>query len=70
MLACSTGFSTNAYGIACALVAAVTFVSQNIYSKKLFNEAARAEMTHGRGSGTSKKLDKLNLLYYCSAIGS
>lgn len=66
MLACSTGFSTDFVGILCALVAALVFVSQNIFSKKLFNEAARAESDAQSGGG--RKLDKLNLLYYCSAL--
>ncbi|PYI12128.1 TPT-domain-containing protein [Aspergillus sclerotiicarbonarius CBS 121057] len=64
MLACSTGFSTNFFGILCALVAALVFVSQNIFSKKLFNEASRAEAE----TSSRKKLDKLNLLYYCSGL--
>jgi solute carrier family 35 protein E1 len=66
MLACSTDFSTNLVGIGCALCAALVFVSQNIFSKKLFNEAARAESEMepvGR-----RKLDKLNLLCYCSGL--
>lgn len=66
MLACSTGFSTNFFGIICAFLAALVFVSQNIFSKKLFNEAARAEQEGHSGGGC--KLDKLNLLYYCSAL--
>lgn len=61
MLACSTGFSTNFFGILCALVAALVFVSQNIFSKKLFNE------TEMPGAGR-RKLDKLNLLCYCSGL--
>lgn len=64
MLACSTGLSTNLFGILCALLAALVFVSQNIFSKKLFNEAARAE---SEGPGR-QKLDKLNLLCYCSGL--
>ncbi|PYI13673.1 TPT-domain-containing protein [Aspergillus japonicus CBS 114.51] len=66
MLACSTGVSTNFFGIFCALVAALVFVSQNIFSKKLFNEAARAESNLEPTS--RRKLDKLNLLYYCSGL--
>ncbi|PYH40633.1 putative ER to Golgi transport protein (Sly41) [Aspergillus saccharolyticus JOP 1030-1] len=66
MLACSTGFSTNFFGILCALVAALVFVSQNIFSKKLFNEAARAESY--LESTNRRKMDKLNLLYYCSGL--
>lgn len=66
MLACSTGFSTNFFGILCALAAALVFVSQNIFSKKLFNDAARAESEMQPAS--RRKLDKLNLLFYCSGI--
>ncbi|KAF7593151.1 suppressor of loss of ypt1 [Aspergillus hancockii] len=66
MLACSTGFSTNFFGIMCALVAALVFVSQNIFSKKLFNEASRME-SETQPSG-QRKLDKLNLLCYCSGL--
>ena len=64
MLACSTDFSTNFWGITASLVAAIVFVTQNIFSKKLFTESARAEaegQTH-----LPRKLDKLNLLCYCS----
>ena len=63
-MACSTDFSTNFWGISAAFVAAVVFVTQNIFSKKLFTESSRAEaegQVHDRG-----KLDKLNLLCYCS----
>ncbi|KAK2816766.1 hypothetical protein FQN49_008006 [Arthroderma sp. PD_2] len=66
MLACSAGFSTNLFGIICALAAALIFVAQNIFSKKLFNEAARAE-AEGQSPGDTK-LDKLNLLCYCSGL--
>jgi len=61
MLACSTDFSTNFWGISASFIAAIVFVTQNIFSKKLFTEAARAE-----AEGHSRKLDKLNLLCYCS----
>lgn len=61
MLACATGFSTNLFGITCALLATVVFVSQNIFSKKLFNEASRAEADPSLAG--RRKLDKLNLLY-------
>lgn len=66
MLACSSGFSTNFFGIACAFSAALVFVSQNIFSKKIFNEASRIE-AEGH-SLTGRKLDKLNLLCYCSGL--
>ena len=66
MLACSTAVSTNFFGILCALIAALVFVSQNIFSKKLFNEASRAESEAETSS--RRKLDKLNLLYYCSGL--
>jgi solute carrier family 35, member E1 len=64
MMACSTDFSANFWGILAAFIAAIVFVTQNIFSKKLFTESARAEaegQAHSRG-----KLDKLNLLCYCS----
>ena len=52
-----------------AFVAAVIFVTQNIFSKKLFNDAARAEAYALPPSQTHpKKLDKLNLLCYCSGL--
>ncbi|WEW56328.1 hypothetical protein PRK78_001771 [Emydomyces testavorans] len=66
MLACSAGFSTNLFGILCAFCAALVFVSQNIFSKKLFNEASRIEAEDQSLSG--RKLDKLNLLCYCSGL--
>jgi solute carrier family 35, member E1 len=64
MLACSTNFSTNFWGISCAFVAAIVFVTQNIFSKKLFNEVSRAEAEGQTFRG--QKLDKLNLLCYCT----
>ncbi|KAJ5095180.1 hypothetical protein N7532_007471 [Penicillium argentinense] len=66
MLACSTGVSTNFFGILCAFGAAIVFVSQNIFSKKLFNEAERAESDSQYPA--RRKLDKLNLLCYCSGL--
>ena len=64
MMACSADFSTNFLGISASLLAAIVFVTQNIFSKKLFTEASRAE-DEGR-IAHSRKLDKLNLLCYCS----
>ncbi|CAG8402632.1 unnamed protein product [Penicillium salamii] len=66
MLACSTDVSTNFFGIFCAFGAALVFVSQNIFSKKLFNEADRAEAE--MQNPARRKLDKLNLLCYCSGL--
>lgn len=68
ILTCSVQFSGNFLGIVCAFGGAVIFVTQNIFSKTLFNEAARAE-ADGAGSGPeARKLDKLNLLCYCSGL--
>lgn len=64
MLACSTDFTINFPGIAASFVAAIVFVTQNIFSKKLFTASERAG--HDGYSQRSKKLDKLNLLCYCS----
>jgi solute carrier family 35 protein E1 len=68
MLACSgkNGFSGHFLGILYALLATIIFVTQNIFSKRLFNEAARAE-EQGFGAQT-RKLDKLNLLCYSSGL--
>lgn len=53
-------------GVVQALLATLIFVTQNIVSKKIFNEAAKAE---AEGPGVqSKKLDKLNLLCYSSGM--
>lgn len=66
MLACSAEFKGNLFGIFYAFLAAIIFVTQNIFSKHLFNEAAKAE-ADGRHFH-SKKLDKLNLLFYSSGL--
>lgn len=63
MLACSTDFSSNFLGIGAAFIAALVFVTQNIFSKKLFTSSDRAA---SEGGARGKKLDKLNLLCYCS----
>ncbi|KAI0406372.1 triose-phosphate transporter [Xylaria palmicola] len=67
-LACSSNhtFKGEIAGILYALAATVIFVSQNIFSKRLFNEAAKAEAEGEEGK--SRKLDKLNLLCYSSGL--
>ncbi|KAK4100992.1 TPT-domain-containing protein [Parathielavia hyrcaniae] len=69
MLACSShrSFGGQFLGILYALLAAIIFVTQNIFSKRLFNEAARVEQ-EGPSSAQSRKLDKLNLLCYSSGL--
>ncbi|KAH7311739.1 triose-phosphate transporter family-domain-containing protein [Stachybotrys elegans] len=68
MLACSGkhGFGGQVLGIVEAFLATIIFVTQNIFSKRLFNDAARAE-SEGNAA-TSRKLDKLNLLCYSSGM--
>ncbi|KAK1761186.1 triose-phosphate transporter family-domain-containing protein [Echria macrotheca] len=68
MLACSGKhtFGGQFMGILYALLATIIFVTQNIFSKRLFNEAAKAE-EQGLGA-QSRKLDKLNLLCYSSGL--
>ncbi|KAI2632116.1 TPT-domain-containing protein [Hypoxylon sp. NC1633] len=68
MLACSSNhtFKGEIVGIIYALLATIIFVTQNIFSKRLFNEAARAE-ADGQAA-KSRKLDKLNLLCYSSGL--
>jgi len=68
MLACSGNRAVGPQflGIFYAFFAAMIFVTQNIFSKRLFNEAARLEQ-EGPNSH-SRKLDKLNLLCYSSGM--
>ncbi|PHH72351.1 hypothetical protein CDD83_4989 [Cordyceps sp. RAO-2017] len=68
MLACSgkATYGGHLLGVLQALLATLIFVTQNIVSKKIFNEAAKAE---AEAPGVqSKKLDKLNLLCYSSGM--
>ncbi|CAN8103847.1 unnamed protein product [Discula destructiva] len=67
MLACSGKHSFNGelLGIVYAFLATLIFVTQNIFSKRLFNEAARAE---AEGAAIRRSLDKLNLLCYSSGL--
>ena len=62
MLACSFDVSaSNTVGLLCAFGSALVFVSSNIFFKKIMpSEAA------GGASSSAHKLDKLNLLLYCS----
>ncbi|KAK5162472.1 triose-phosphate transporter family-domain-containing protein [Cryomyces antarcticus] len=66
VMACSASFRGNIIGLTCAFGSAILFVTQNIVSKKLFNEAARAE-ADGLSS-RNRKPDKLNLLCYSSGL--
>ncbi|KAI0469271.1 triose-phosphate transporter [Xylaria cf. heliscus] len=67
-LACSSNhtYKGEIVGILYALAATVIFVTQNIFSKRLFNEAAKAEAEGEEAK--SRKLDKLNLLCYSSGL--
>jgi solute carrier family 35 protein E1 len=65
-MACSADFNANFLGLVYAFGSAILFVTQNIVSKKLFNEAAIAE---SEGTTTKySKPDKLNLLCYSSGL--
>ncbi|KAL7928693.1 triose-phosphate transporter family domain-containing protein [Trichoderma chlorosporum] len=68
MLACSSksNYGGQLLGVLEALLATIIFVTQNIFSKKLFNEAAKVEADGV--AVQSKKLDKLNLLCYSSGM--
>lgn len=66
IMACAADTTTNFFGLLNAFGSAILFVTQNIVSKKIFNEAAKSEadgMPVGR-----RKPDKLNLLCYSSAL--
>ncbi|CAL1715247.1 unnamed protein product [Somion occarium] len=63
MLACSSAMSaSNSIGLLCAFGSAVVFVSSNIFFKKLMPSNSNSS------SGSSHKLDKLNLLFYSSGM--
>lgn len=64
MLACSVEFRGNLVGVINAFVGAIIFVSQNIFSKKLFNESSSG--SDASIPASRRKLDKLNLLAYSS----
>ncbi|KAF2840270.1 TPT-domain-containing protein [Patellaria atrata CBS 101060] len=66
IMACSANFSANFLGLLFAFGSAILFVTQNIVSKKLFNEAAQAEADGVQHRYT--KPDKLNLLCYSSGL--
>ncbi|KAK3672870.1 hypothetical protein LTR78_007223 [Recurvomyces mirabilis] len=66
IMACSASFAGNFVGLTYAFGSAILFVTQNIVSKKIFNEAAKAEQD---GLPMARrKPDKLNLLCYSSAL--
>lgn len=67
MLACSVEFRGNFWGILCSFIGAIIFVSQNIFSKKLFNESSSTAADSSVPS-SRRKLDKLNLLCYSSGM--
>lgn len=67
VLACSADFNANLTGLIMAFASAILFVTQNIVSKKLFNEAAAAEKD-GLTTSRATKPDKLNLLCYSSGL--
>lgn len=66
IMACSASFKGNILGLTYAFGSALLFVSQNIVSKKLFDQSAQAE-----ADGVpqrNRKPDKLNLLCYSSGL--
>lgn len=67
VMACSADFNANFMGLIMAFASAVLFVTQNIISKKIFNDAAAAEK-EGLPPSRFTKPDKLNLLCYSSGM--
>lgn len=68
VMTCSTQFSSQMNGILFALIAALIFVSQNIYSKKLLTYRQENNSVAGEGGNAPPKIDKLNILCYCSSL--
>ncbi|KAH7112152.1 triose-phosphate transporter family-domain-containing protein [Dendryphion nanum] len=66
VMACSADFNANFLGLIMAFASAILFVTQNIVSKQIFNDAASAEKD-GLPPTKQTKPDKLNLLCYSSA---
>ena len=66
IMACSASFKGNLVGLAYAFGSAILFVTQNIVSKRIFNEAAKAEADGAPMA--RRKPDKLNLLCYSSVL--
>lgn len=66
IMACSASFKANLPGLIYAFGSTILFVTQNIVSKKIFEDAAQAE-ADGKPIGR-RKPDKLNLLCYSSAF--
>ncbi|KAJ8110160.1 hypothetical protein OPT61_g6921 [Boeremia exigua] len=67
ILACSADFNANFLGLVMAFASAIVFVTQNIVSKQIFNDAASAEK-EGLPPTKFTKPDKLNLLCYSSGL--
>ncbi|KAF2660253.1 TPT-domain-containing protein [Lophiostoma macrostomum CBS 122681] len=67
VLACSADFNANFMGLLMAFASAILFVTQNIVSKQIFNDAAAAEK-EGLPPTKFTKPDKLNLLCYSSGL--
>ncbi|KAL9078479.1 MAG: hypothetical protein Q9157_002600 [Trypethelium eluteriae] len=67
VMACSANLTANFTGLICAFGSALLFVTQNIVSKKLFNDAAKAE-ADATQPVQMRKPDKLNLLCYSSGL--
>ncbi|KAF2471396.1 TPT-domain-containing protein [Lindgomyces ingoldianus] len=67
VMACSADFNANFMGLLMAFASAILFVTQNIVSKQIFNDAAAAEK-EGLPPTKFSKPDKLNLLCYSSGL--
>jgi solute carrier family 35 protein E1 len=66
VMACSASYQANFFGLIYAFGSAILFVVQNIVSKAIFNEAAKAE--EDGLPFRRRKPDKLNLLCYSSGL--
>lgn len=67
VMACSADLNANFMGLMMAFASAILFVTQNIVSKQIFNDAAAAEKD-GLPPTKFSKPDKLNLLCYSSGL--
>lgn len=66
IMTCASGFEAHFVGLLYALVAALIFVSQNMFSKTLLTTGSTAN--NAESVKSAPKLDKLNVLCYCSSL--
>ena len=68
IMTCSAELDAHFMGVLYALMSTLIFVSQNMFSKNLLTADQQQQQQEPGTTTNAKKLDKLNLLCYCSSI--